>query len=1260
MSRSSAGGLGPAGGVGLEGQILAWLAAHSLGQEQLPESWVSSGLVTAVGAQTAREIDDIAALTAAGGHLLIQSKKGMKLDRVPSSPLAKALRQVVGQYLRGIPDTSGGALRPVDPARDRLLIVTDGSAPAAVRDGLVSAVDQLAALPPELPFTDIQGDQGVMAARDVVLEHLRRELGEQHGGEPAEQALRGLLAVLRVRVLYLDEGGPDRDTSGQLLKRVLADDSQADAAWKALEVRCQELARNRTYWARRHHLAEGLEHDGFVLGPDPRNAGDVRVLREANQTRVAMLRDEAQIPAPEGTVRLPRAIEPLLADFAGNLALVGGAGTGKTAVALQAAHTLMQAGEDVLFMTGDALAATAEAARAELGIDADLGDVLLAWRGKGPATLIIDGLDITRLSEPSRWLLDLVRDLAGSRWRVLATVRSYSLRYGPRWQEAFRGNPIDPSRQDPALARVRHLLVGDLTDDELAPLRDVSPLIAGLLTSGPPTLARLLHNPFNLKIAADLISDNPATSLDSIRSQHDLLSAYWDRRVTGTPDHYARHRALATLTEQMLADRRPRVADPTVVLEAGLLPALSGLLDDDVLREDPKDAWSAAVSVGYSHPVLFDYAVAQLVLGRAGQPMHLLIELADDPDLAVIARPSLDFHLAAIWHSDPSRETFWSLAIRLDAGERGHALASLAAAATCLHEGLSPGDLGPLAEACERRGPMTAQANDARRLLAQVAGVMLTRDIPQVRRRDAVPVVAAVAARLAARAEASGDVDLARLVTVVLHRLKAAEEADPPPMATADRNSAAAAAMRIALADPAGPGREDLAGRTAAHVTDAIINDPATYGALASQLTDRATMDAWNVTAIWALLWKLPAIVQAAPVQARRLALAVWNFEVASDGPAHIGSSQIMSMTTTKSAEVDQARWEIGNQFPTWLQAAPVQAVDVYLELLAITAPPWPSRHAAGGHPAVRRSESLLSGAGRTLQEMTTALAGYLRTIAAGPADAPGADLLPLLLDSLAAELTHQDAWNILLAAAAENPAGFGVTFVPLLEQGQLLEHPGTFARAAALVKAISPILDDGAHGRLERRILTVRNCLDPANNEQAQALADQLLGCLDPARIQEDGARQRLAELHAAGGPPEAPQPPEGGFPFRRLDFETPLGQATAAADEDIPLLDAISVVSADLQKRGSGQGRDEARAALRASFPVLVTEFGRRYPEAPTTQDARGIYDNARGYLCAAADELAQDRQVTPDTELGIQVLNALLQALPPDPASTPEPAP
>jgi hypothetical protein len=109
VSRSSAGSLGPAEGVGLEGQILAWLEAYSLSEEQLPYTWVPSGRVAAIGSQTAREIDDVGAVTEADGHVLVRSKKAMALGRAESSPLAKALRQVVAQYLDGVPVGRGSA-----------------------------------------------------------------------------------------------------------------------------------------------------------------------------------------------------------------------------------------------------------------------------------------------------------------------------------------------------------------------------------------------------------------------------------------------------------------------------------------------------------------------------------------------------------------------------------------------------------------------------------------------------------------------------------------------------------------------------------------------------------------------------------------------------------------------------------------------------------------------------------------------------------------------------------------------------------------------------------------------------------------------------------------------------------------------------------------------------------------------------------------------------------------------------------------------
>jgi hypothetical protein len=50
---------------------------------------------TAVGGQTERPVDDAAARLTDGGILLVQAKKGLRLDRKPDSPLADALAQVV-------------------------------------------------------------------------------------------------------------------------------------------------------------------------------------------------------------------------------------------------------------------------------------------------------------------------------------------------------------------------------------------------------------------------------------------------------------------------------------------------------------------------------------------------------------------------------------------------------------------------------------------------------------------------------------------------------------------------------------------------------------------------------------------------------------------------------------------------------------------------------------------------------------------------------------------------------------------------------------------------------------------------------------------------------------------------------------------------------------------------------------------------------------------------------------------------------------
>lgn len=239
---------------------MAWFATHMLAGEALSDRWAPGGAtVVAVGGQTARAVDDIGAVTSAGGHLLIQAKTRLALGRTETSELGKAIRQVVQQFVEGVPeDPSGGARRrPLDPARDRLLIVTDLDARDNIRHGLVVAAHGLGELPDSLPFDDVGNSVAVEEGRDVLLAHLRREWRRHCGADLSDAELRGVLRVLRFVVVDLRDDGSERGRALQLLRDVVAEGYTADAVWPALVAHCHELA-ERNLWARRERLAENV------------------------------------------------------------------------------------------------------------------------------------------------------------------------------------------------------------------------------------------------------------------------------------------------------------------------------------------------------------------------------------------------------------------------------------------------------------------------------------------------------------------------------------------------------------------------------------------------------------------------------------------------------------------------------------------------------------------------------------------------------------------------------------------------------------------------------------------------------------------------------------------------------------------------------------------------------------------------------------------------------------------------------------------
>lgn len=296
-SRESSGGAGGAGGVDHENRNLAWAASYAAADVPLPIDRTSDLRIEHVGAQTGMKVDDIGIITNRLGFVLLQAKKNLKLETTPDSPLAKALDQVVAQYLDGVPDGSGreGATRPIDPDRDRLIITTDLSAPATVRVELAALVNTLVTHPDRLALSAAAHTKKQEDALKVVRDHLSRSPHwmERRGAAPTEADLRALFRVLRLKVLGLEPGQSQRDASETRLTQVLISPGQQGKAFEALAQMAKSMGIGQ-WWMSRSDILAWLRDNGFALGGDPRADVDIVALR-ALITDIQELRSESPL-----------------------------------------------------------------------------------------------------------------------------------------------------------------------------------------------------------------------------------------------------------------------------------------------------------------------------------------------------------------------------------------------------------------------------------------------------------------------------------------------------------------------------------------------------------------------------------------------------------------------------------------------------------------------------------------------------------------------------------------------------------------------------------------------------------------------------------------------------------------------------------------------------------------------------------------------------------------------------------------------------
>jgi hypothetical protein len=664
----ASGGSAAAGGVGFEHRVGAWVASLVLAEADASPPWILPGQVWLKDfrCQAPAEVDDLLVGTTAGGFAFLQIKKRLRLEDSPTSRLAGALTQLVSQFL-AFQDQPGTRPweRPLEPDRDRLVIVVDSDSSASIREHLPEVLRRLS---DGIPEDDCGTNEDERRAWTVARAHIHRAWEAATGKAPGPHELRAFAALTRIQTLALDDGGSDQLAAEAALRKLLAHPDEARAAWRTLCQHCQHLAERRS-GSDRPGLAAAIADAGLRLNAPRSYRPSIERLREYSEKVLEGLTARTEIRLGTERIQIRRPLVGPLSSMAesGSLVVTGQPGAGKSATIVELAREFKVRGRDVVVLAVDRLSGPDLHRAVGLEHPHSLPDVLKNWPDPEPGFVLIDGLDAAREPALVTALNQLIAEILADpgRWRVVLSIRTFDLRWSEEIQERFRGAPHDVYR-NPDVFRVRHFNVPELRDEELQQIKSQSPRLAAAIESAWSSLAGLLAVPFNLWLLARLIeSDVPAEDLRQVHTQIQLLDLFWRSRV-GTPstERSSNELLLHRVCTTMVAERRLRAAVASVATPADG-PVLDRVRSAGVLvpwrshaAGQPQDQF-----VEFAHNILFDFAVQRLILTTDVDTMSGHIRR--DPDLLLIVRPSFVMVMHALWQEDPTRTRFWDAVFRL-------------------------------------------------------------------------------------------------------------------------------------------------------------------------------------------------------------------------------------------------------------------------------------------------------------------------------------------------------------------------------------------------------------------------------------------------------------------------------------------------------------------------------------------------------------------------------------------------------------------
>ncbi|PLZ01141.1 hypothetical protein CY652_17825 [Burkholderia sp. WAC0059] len=1178
--------------------------------------------------QSGEDVDDVNCRTSDDGIVLVQVKRTVGLTTGATSPLAKALDQFVRQQKAASEHLSNAAApgRPLDPARDRLVLATRSTAPAKIRGALTRLLRGLRDQPDRALLSEIALNEKEREVASVVEAHIRRSWLVAYGSAPTSPAIGTLLRLIHLQFIDVEPGERDRlSAMDDLRSQLLTAPDQAEAAFSHLVTHCARLRSDQS-GADASTLLSTLVQAGINLQAAPDYRADIAALRAWTARRLTTAVRFTRLIEGNPASIVERAVWPNTVEAArqNSVLLVGEPGAGKTSITYRLAETEKATGRDVIFIPVDILMVDGLAAlRAELGISHDLGEVLANWPGAQHGLLIVDALDAARKSETQTVLRVTIEDVlrqAGGRWNVVASVRSYDLRQGAEWARLFRGRPPTPDHADPGFPNVRHILVARLTEPELAQIAAFSPELKSLYDAASAPLRGLLRNIFNLKLLAELVEDGIVTSeLADITTQSELLGTYWNHRIRRSDgNHDRRELALRSVVDCMLTSRSLQAFRVDVLAQAdpGAIVELEEL---DILRAEDEHGQNEDALL-FSHHILFDYAVARLVFRRGRDPSDLVDRLIQEPALALMLRPSLSLTFSEVWSDGQSgRPRFWNLAFAVAREARVSPVGQLVGPVAIAEQAETLTDLQPLLDALT---PDSPRQSAAELILQHLTGALLAHV------KAGAPLIGPDAGPWMALADTLSQVGTDAAMNTVRILVQAGTER-PRDLTTEQLTHAGAAARRLLdFAWNHDPRIEQFVITAINGVANTMASDPQATIRLLRRALEPEHLRQFGYEELDWITRHIRSYAAHDLDFAIDLYASIFDYEEPSgDAKTSISSSAIMGFSSTRRQDYEMAWWMLGEAAPWLLDEHPVEGTKA----IARGLDGYIRRHEAdpespneveefyiGERPARYVHDRSYGWNGRGIQHYRDApvlLNKFNEFLERLSARNDTQEVFTRIVETVADEAGNAVLWSALLTAAAKHPAMFGTAVLPLASAQPVLGSLETRFQVGNYLTAVFSTLTTEQKAAIERAILDLSG---PGSTHSQQILA----GCLSAADCVTPEMQSFQDQLAANAEVPANRPAMQLEFSSRPYDTDAYLKEmgVNVTDEHSIAIRELMRPVEALPNTWDTSLSLDEARRRLDLIDPLVDRLLALSQGQIDPT-----LYEHATGRAAEAAHRVA-----------------------------------